>query len=70
MPLYEYLCKECGEEFEKMVRFSEANNSPACPSCQSQDTHKKISTFASLVGLLSSSSVSTSSNCGSRGSFS
>ena len=48
MPLYEYLCNECGEVFEKMVRFSEATACPACPKCESKNTHKKISTFASL----------------------
>jgi putative FmdB family regulatory protein len=70
MPLYEYQCDDCGKEFEKMVRFSEANQTPTCPSCQGQDTKKKISSFASLGGSLSVASASTSSSCGSRGGFS
>lgn len=70
MPLYEYICQECGQEFEKMVRFSEANNMPPCPVCQSTDTNKRISVFASRS--FSASGVSTSSSssgCGSSGKF-
>ncbi len=70
MPLYEYRCNECGEEFEKMVRFSEADRSPACPECQGIDTKKKISTFASIGGSQSVGSASSASSCGSRGGFS
>jgi putative FmdB family regulatory protein len=70
MPLYEYHCNECGEEFEKMVRFSEADLGPTCPTCQSRDTKKKISSFASLGSSLGWTSSSTSSSCGSSGGFS
>jgi putative FmdB family regulatory protein len=70
MPLYEYECKECGSEFEKMVRFSEANQSQVCPTCQSQDTRKKISTIASRGISSAGISVSSGSSCGSRGGFS
>lgn len=68
MPLYEYQCNKCGKEFEKMVRFTEASLNPACPSCQSQDTKKKISSFASVGG--SFSGISDSASCGSSGGFS
>jgi putative FmdB family regulatory protein len=71
MPLYEYQCNDCGEDFEKMVRFSEAERLQACPKCDGQDTHKKISRVGSFGALLSgSASSSTSSGCGSRGGFS
>jgi putative FmdB family regulatory protein len=70
MPLYEYQCNDCGKDFEKMVRFSEANQNQPCPSCQGQDTKKKISSFASLGGSLGGTSVPASSSCGSRGGFS
>jgi len=69
MPIYEYECRECGEPFEKMVRFSEADLLPACPKCASNDTRKKISAVASFgvsgYGVLDSSS----SSCGSSGGF-
>ena len=48
MPLYEFQCNDCGEAFEKMVRFSEADQATACPNCESIDTNKLISTIASF----------------------
>ncbi len=70
MPLYEFICEECGEEFEKMLRFSEADRRPACPNCQSEETHKKISKIASL-GISGGGSLGvSSSSCGSGGGFS
>jgi putative FmdB family regulatory protein len=69
MPIYEYQCNECGVAFEKMVRFSEAERTPACPKCESQDTHKKISKVGSFGVSLSGSTSSSGSSCGSSGSF-
>ena len=41
MPIFEYSCKNCGKEFEALVR----SNSPvpSCPSCSSADLEKLIS---------------------------
>ncbi|MFZ6030046.1 MAG: FmdB family zinc ribbon protein [Chloroflexota bacterium] len=69
MPLYEYHCNDCAKEFEKMVRFSEANQNPPCPACEGRDTRKKISSFASLGGAQSVGAVSSGSSCGSSGAF-
>jgi putative FmdB family regulatory protein len=62
MPLYEYQCKSCGDEFEKMVRFSEINKIQECPICQSQETQKKISLISSK-GSGSSSGLNLGSSC-------
>jgi putative FmdB family regulatory protein len=71
MPLYEYQCNNCGKNFEKMMRFSEANLLPVCPACQSQDTRKKISAVASFNASLGNNNLSSSGgSCGSRGGFS
>ena len=50
MPIFEYRCSWCGDEFERLV----LNSSPpsACPSCGSQDIEK----------MMSLSSVSTDQN--------
>jgi putative FmdB family regulatory protein len=40
MPIYEYQCKECGEEFEALVRKSDV---PSCPSCQSTALERQLS---------------------------
>ncbi len=68
MPLYEYRCNECGEEFEKMLRFSEADRLPACPKCASSQTQKRLSKVASF-GESAAGSVPVSS-CGGGGGFS
>ena len=68
MPLYEYECNTCGEEFEQVVKFSEADANPACPACQGEDTRKKISAFASLAAFLTGSGGDSS--CSPRGGFS
>jgi len=72
MPLYEYSCKDCGQEFEKMVRFSEADAHPVCPTCGGLQTRKKLSTIATMgmTAFGSGSSSSSSGSCGSRGGFS
>jgi putative FmdB family regulatory protein len=69
MPIYEYQCRDCGDEFEKMIRLSEADQKQICPTCRSQNTKKKISFFSSLGSLLGGSSFSTDSSCGSSGGF-
>ena len=43
MPIYDYQCRQCGEEFELLVL---KNTVAACPSCQSQDLEQLISGFA------------------------
>ena len=58
MPLYEYHCPNCGENFDKLVRFSEADQMPVCPNCGAEDTRKKISAGA-VIGSSSSGGSST-----------
>ncbi|MBF0113195.1 MAG: zinc ribbon domain-containing protein, partial [Desulfamplus sp.] len=37
MPIYEYKCKTCGNNFEKLVIGSDI---PSCPACHSNDLNK------------------------------
>ena len=69
MPIYEYECDQCGVSFEKMVRFSEADQIPACPECAGTATHKKISKVVSLGSSSLAGAGSSSSGCGSQGGF-
>jgi putative FmdB family regulatory protein len=44
MPLYEYVCADCEEKFEKYVRaWGEAVD---CPACRSEAVEKQLSSFA------------------------
>jgi len=49
MPLYEYHCRECGNDYEELVSLH-ATESPPCPSCSSEDTEKKMSLFGGIGG--------------------
>jgi putative FmdB family regulatory protein len=40
MPIYEYTCDDCGEEFELLIRGSEK---PSCPSCAGERLTKAMS---------------------------
>ena len=46
MPIYEYICRECHNGFEMLVR---ASQPAACPSCSSTDLAKQLSVFAPSV---------------------
>jgi len=60
MPIYEYMCKQCGEEFEKLV-FNHSK-AVACPACEGHDIKKKFSAFGMKSGNTFISS--SGSSCG------
>lgn len=43
MPIHEYRCRDCGHEFEALVR---ASLQPKCPTCHSTGLDKLLSVFA------------------------
>jgi len=55
MPLFDFLCRSCGREFEALVR---TGHPPVCPGCQGQELERKLSTFAvSSAGLRSAAAT-------------
>lgn len=48
MPIFEYRCDECGNEFEELV--FDREECPPCPKCQSEKTGKLMSAVRSKVG--------------------
>lgn len=61
MPIYEYHCPNCGEKFEKLVRFG--SDAPVyCPNCDSNTPERLISQFAQ-VGSASGSPSYAPSSC-------
>ena len=54
MPIYEYICQDCGEKYEKLVRSSTAKVELVCPQCGSQHGERAISVFGALSGSRSS----------------
>jgi len=45
MPIYEYVCKACGREFE-FLKLPAATTVPSCPACQSANLERRLSGFA------------------------
>jgi putative FmdB family regulatory protein len=59
MPIYEYKCNQCSEEFEKLVF---GKTAVECPKCSSSDITKKISSFE-MSGVEKPFAGSSSSGC-------
>ena len=47
MPIYEYHCKKCGHDFEKLV--PRAGTPVECEKCQSDDVEKLFSVFGTTA---------------------
>ncbi len=62
MPIYEFVCAECGQPFETLVLYASRVKEITCPSCHSQQVTKKVSTFASPLSGGSSISFNNSSS--------
>lgn len=41
MPIYEFVCHDCGHEFETIQSFSDSST-PACPNCQGVHVRRRI----------------------------
>ncbi|GAC1619936.1 MAG: hypothetical protein PVS2B2_05420 [Candidatus Acidiferrum sp.] len=48
MPIYEYVCDECQEQFEKIVL--NKTQEIACPKCASRKNTIQLSVFSSAAG--------------------
>jgi len=54
MPVYEYRCMNCEENFEKLQNFSDSGKDVKCPCCGEMSSKKLFSVFGS---------TSSSQNC-------
>lgn len=55
MPIYEYKCRKCAHEFEKLVR---NNETPACVKCEATDVEKLL-TLGAVVSTQKSRARTT-----------
>lgn len=53
MPIFEYLCDECGNKFEKLVRRSAETDGIECPSCGRDHVTTQVSSFAARTNGMS-----------------
>jgi putative FmdB family regulatory protein len=66
MPLYEYLCRDCGHRFEVLQRMGEGADGLLCPRCGAGELAKQFSTFAGSAGASTGASAPAAA-CGSGG---
>jgi putative FmdB family regulatory protein len=45
MPIYEYVCLDCGERFELIRSMKEADEPIACEACESEHTSRMLALF-------------------------
>ena len=64
MPLYEFKCKKCNKEFEKIVAWN--SEGVECPECRSKETEKQLSSFA-VRNTSGDSQAMGTPGCGSSG---
>jgi putative FmdB family regulatory protein len=65
MPIYEFICKSCGNEFEAIVSSTDTT-SVSCDSCKSGDVKKVMSASSIKVGG-SAGSALPAAGCGKSG---
>jgi putative FmdB family regulatory protein len=50
MPIYEYLCQDCGERFEVVRAMKDADAPVACGKCSGEHTQRMLSVFFASSG--------------------
>ncbi|HEV8415508.1 MAG TPA: zinc ribbon domain-containing protein [Bryobacteraceae bacterium] len=66
MPIFEYLCEDCGSKFEKLVRRSASEsdaNGVHCPSCGQEHLKQQFSTFSARANGASHTSQDAMPSC-------
>ncbi|HEY75593.1 MAG TPA: zinc ribbon domain-containing protein [Thermoflexia bacterium] len=63
MPLYEYVCDDCGERFEALRSMRDADAPIDCPRCGGHRAKRALSLFAAIgsEGVVAGSGSSCSS---------
>jgi putative FmdB family regulatory protein len=65
MPLFTYLCADCGTESEMLIMSASAK--PTCPSCGGQKLEKLASAFAPSRTEAAASAAPQCASCASAG---
>jgi len=66
MPIFEFDCLKCQEQFERLVGVGAGNGAkPTCPVCGSGNVKKRFSTFGVRSGGGSGATTSSGSGCSS-----
>lgn len=63
MPLYGFVCQECGEEFEELILGGSNTDDVRCPKCNAKNVERQLSLVAAMSRSGSSSGSTLSSSC-------
>jgi putative FmdB family regulatory protein len=50
MPIYEYICFDCGKKFEAIRPIKDADKTIECVKCQSEHTGRQLAVFFASSG--------------------
>ena len=64
MPLYDFICDNCHEDFEELVMSANKVDQVICPECGSHQVQRQLSLVAGLGSSGSGSSSSSSCSTG------
>lgn len=62
MPMYEYVCEDCGGRHEALRSFSERDHAARCKGCGGE-AKRALSAFAVSRGGASAASASSAASC-------
>lgn len=60
MPIYEYRCQNCGNEFELLRGINQSDQEIECDACGQRQAQKLFSTFAASAGVAAGYSAASS----------
>ena len=61
MPIYQYVCADCGHDFEDLIFGDER---PRCPECESESADKQLSVFATRSSAVPAAAPPGCGTCG------
>ncbi len=61
MPIFSYICKDCGEKFDLFIRIGGKDEKLICKKCGSKNIQKTFSSFS--LGSSSSKGSKSDSSC-------
>lgn len=66
MPIYEYVCRDCGQKYDKFIRFTAEEVKLKCPHCGSEQGDKTFSAFSArgIGGPATGAGASSAPACG------
>jgi len=68
MPIFEFVCRGCGRQFEDLMSLAQLEaGEAACPDCGSREVERSFSAFAIGSGRATSGPACGRDSCGSSG---